>query len=69
MKLYDLERGKSFKLLRDEDVHIPPAHAQLDYEVVYKFRGTDGMYSRSLDPEGNNVHFAAWTEVVEVSDD
>lgn len=61
MKLYDLRRGDHFRLL--QDAKIPPAAPEGRLSVEYEFSHVDGMYSYVTDPNGNVMHFAAWTEV------
>lgn len=64
MKLYELKRGDSFKII-DEDVKVPVAAPQADKENTYWFGHIDGMYSYCKDGD-EVVHFAAWTEVEKV---
>ena len=67
-ELYNLARGSLFKLLPDEDVHVPPAAPDGEDDVIYKLGSIDGMYSWSIGPDKERYYFAAWTEVEEVSD-
>jgi hypothetical protein len=62
--LYDMERGKHFKLAPSDDVHVPPDSEAFTMGDVYKFMGIDGMYSKCIDSDGITHHFAAWTKVI-----
>jgi len=61
MKLYELNKGDSFRLL--EDAAIPPAAPEGDKNSVYRFNKVDGMYANVLDSEDVVHYFAAWTEI------
>ena len=64
MKLYELKRGSKFKL--NEAPSQPPDGETSEFDQVFTFRGTDGMYCK-VDTKNNERHyFAAWTEVTEV---
>lgn len=60
--LYELRKGDKFKIV-DDELKVPVAHPDVDTAVEYWFGHIDGMYSFCKDPEGNVVHFAAWTKV------
>jgi hypothetical protein len=53
--LYELNKGDKFTIV-DE----------VDKSAQYWFGHIDGMYSYCKDPEGNPIHFAAWTKVRKV---
>lgn len=63
--LYELRKGDKFNII-DEELKVPPAHDAVDLAAEYWFGHIDGMYSFCKDPEGNIVHFAAWTKVRKV---
>lgn len=62
--LYDMERGKHFKLAPTDIVSVPPDSEAFTMGDVYKFMGIDGMYSKCVDSNGTTHHFAAWTKVI-----
>jgi len=64
MKLYELNRGDSFKLL--EDPSIPPDAPEGEQEAEYSFQKVDGMYASVSDRNQGRYYFAAWTEVERV---
>lgn len=65
--LYELHRGDKFKLapedIAGEQVKVPIAHDEVNFELEYLFDHIDGMYSFCKDSTGQVVHFAAWTKV------
>ena len=63
--LYELRKGDKFKIV-DDELKVPVAHDEVDLSEEYWFGHIDGMYSYCKDPEGNVVHFAAWTKVRKV---
>lgn len=63
--LYELKKGDTFKIV-DDELNVPVAHDEVDLTAEYWFGHIDGMYSFCKDPEGNVVHFAAWTKVRKV---
>jgi len=65
-KLYELKRGSKFNIV-NETVDTPPDAKDVSNEGVFTLRSIDGMYSYCLDPNGQVVHPAAWTEVTEVN--
>lgn len=66
MKLYDLERGKKFKLTSPE-TDVPPSAPEGVMGMVYTLGRIDGMYSWSIGEDKERYYFAAWTEVEEVT--
>lgn len=67
-KLYELPRNSFFQLA-DDTVRVPPDGepvTPLPMCEVIKFGHIDGMYSYCTRKSGEVVHFAAWTEVVQV---
>ena len=66
-ELYNLPRGTCFKLLPNQEVHVPPAAPDGEADVIYKLGSIDGMYSWSIGPKNERYYFAAWTEVEEVT--
>ena len=63
-ELYDLPHGTYFKIASEDDVSVPPDSLEVAVDVVYKFMGVDGMYSKCIAPNGAMHHFAAWTKVI-----
>ena len=63
--LYELNKGDKFKIV-DDELKVPGAHDEVDLTAEYWFGNIDGMYSYCKDPEGNPIHFAAWTKVRKV---
>ena len=66
MKLYDLPRGSYFTLIGD--TMIPPEARHPSLNKTYKLGNIDGMYSHCSDNKGDIYHFAAWSEINEVTD-
>lgn len=66
MKLYDLKKGAHFRIV-DKEVKVPVAAPQAEKDKTYWFGNIDGMYSYCKDGD-EVVHFAAWTEVEEITD-
>lgn len=64
-KLYELNKGDSFRLL--EDASIPPAAPEGDKNSVYRFNKIDGMYANVFDSKDVVHYFAAWTEIETVA--
>lgn len=67
MKLYDLPHGAHFRII-DEKVKVPVAAPEANPDETYWFGHIDGMYSYCKDADKNVVHFAAWTEVEEITE-
>lgn len=65
MKLYELSRGKKFRLVSKDPV-TPVAARELEYGDVLTLHHIDGMYSYCTDKEDNVVHPAAFSDVEEV---
>lgn len=68
MKLYELERGKRFKLQEPKAV-VPPAVPEDVVGQTYTLGAIDGMYSWSIGEDGERYYFAAYTEVEEIEND
>jgi len=64
MKLYDLGRGNTFRLL--EDTKAPPDIGGYPSGKILKLKNIDGMYSYCTDELGNVYHPVAWAEVEKV---
>ncbi len=61
MKLYNLQRNTTFRLL--EDPKLPPNALTPNAKWVYKLLNIDGMYGNCKGPDKERYYFAAWTEV------
>ena len=62
MKLYDLNKGDTFKL--SETPSIPPDAPEGNKDLIYTYTHVDGMYAPCRDTtEHRRYYFAAWTEV------
>lgn len=65
--LFELRKGDKFKLAPEEEageeVRVPPAHEDPNFDLEYLFDHIDGMYSYCKNSAGQVVHFAAWTKV------
>lgn len=65
MKLYELGRGKKFKLLTESGV--PPIAPAVTIGNTYRLGNIDGMYSYCTDELNNVVHIQAWADVEEIT--
>jgi len=62
MKLYEVPRGKVFKIT-DSTITIPP-DAPIDIKnILYTMGNVDGMYCNVHSQLGVRFYFAIWTEV------
>jgi len=52
MKLYELEKGDTFRLAEDDD------------SPIFTFEKVDGMYSRCFTVSGDLIHLAAYAPVI-----
>ena len=64
MKLFELNRGDHFKLLKPATV--PPDAPFGSQDVTYRLTTIDGMYSHCTDTNNDVYHFAAWSDVEKV---
>ena len=61
MKLYEISKGRYFKLLYKPNT--PPGGLQADEGLVLYLHNIDGMYSYCVDQRGQVYHIAAYSDV------